>query len=193
MDKQQNYPRVSVSYYFLTYRATRWGIFPIIHSYCGIDYKTTYLFLIYIGTGSWLVIGLDKKIRQATTLVYQSPDTKQMWQHCRVRTAHFSQYLHLSVLDTGLIDLPPQRPLRTEIYLEKYIKQSTVFVQEPFEHYHSSNHPSFPQREALNAVATAMPLAAFGSAATDVVSRKNWWHTVTHGRGSEGETDEWNG
>jgi len=24
-------------------------------------------------------------------------------------------------------------------------------------------------------------------------SFENWWHTVTHGRGSEGETGEWSG
>jgi len=61
----------------------------------------------------------------------------------------------------------------------KCIKQSTVFAQEPFEHYRSSNHLSLSQRKALNAVATVMPLAAVWSAARTVVSTK------THGSTEE--------
>jgi hypothetical protein len=57
----------------------------------------------------------------------------------------------------------------------KCIKKSTVFAQEHFEHYRSSNHPSLSQRKALNAVATVMPLAAVWSAALTIISTK------THG------------
>jgi hypothetical protein len=81
------------------------------------------------------------------------------------------------------MDLPPQKPLRTEICLEKYITRNTVFAQEPFEHCHSSNHTFFAQREALNAVATVTPLAAVWSAAPTVVSRKR--HTVPQKRRSQ--------